>query len=339
MSRARLAALLAEEAPRMDLLQAVRLLEALHPERSPVGEAGDPRQEVVHFSVRPSLAFPPGDIHAWGQREGGPDRLEVHPFGLIGPDGVLPHLYTEAVADRERAGDPVLRDFLDLFQHRMLSLLIRALRKTDVAATREHGGEAGDRLLRHLLELMGGASEGGRLSGEVAAADVAPFASLPGPQRRSALALEQLVSGTFGVPAEVESFVGGWIRLDDDDLCELGTDTASTRLGWGAVVGDEIWDPHARLQVRLGPLDRDTFDAFLPGGAYHEQFRDLCRFFVHDQFVVEACLILERDDVPECVVSDDEGGPALGWTTWLRTRPLQRDPDDTKLTLADRGPR
>lgn len=316
----------------MDLLQAVRLLEALHPDRSPVGEAGDPAQEVVHFSVRPALAFPPGDVHAWEEHTDGPDRLEVDTFGLIGPDGVLPHVYTEAVARRDRDGDPVLRDFLDLFQHRLLSLLVRALRKTDVAASRERGGARGDRLLRHLLDLMGAPVEG-PLSGVVAPGEVAPFSSLPGPQRRSALALEQLVAGRFGVPVEVESFVGAWIRLSDDDLCELGSDEPSTRLGWGAVVGDEIWDPQARVRVRLGPLDRDTFDAFLPGGRHHEQFRDLCRFFVHDQFETEACLILERDDVPECVVSDDGEGPALGWTTWLRTRPLDRDPDDTQLTL------
>ena len=94
-----------------------------------------------------------------------------------------------------------------------------------------------------------------------------------------------------------------------------------------------FWDPHARVRVRLGPLDRATFESFLPGGAHHENLRDLCRFFVHDQFVVEACLVLERNDVPDCVVSDDGDGPALGWSTWLRTRPLQRDPDETLLTL------
>lgn len=309
----------------MDLLQAVRLLEILHPERTPVGEAGDPAQEVVHFSVRPALSFPPGDVHGWDRAEAGPDRLVVNTFGLVGPDGVLPHVYTETVARRDREGDSQLRDFLDLFQHRMLSLLVRALRKTDVAAARERGGMADDRLFRHLLDLMGAPADAG----------MAPFSALPGPQRRSALALEQLVTGRFGVPAEVEPFVGAWIRLSDDDLCELGSDEPSTRLGWGAVVGDEIWDPHARVRVRIGPLDRQTFDAFLPGGEHFEQFRDLCRFFVHDQFVIEACLILERDDVPECVVSDDEGGPALGWTTWLRTRPLDRDPDDTQLTLVD----
>lgn len=332
MSEEHLRRVLEEHVTGMGLLQAMRLLEALHPDRHPVGESGDPSAEVAHFTVRPSMAFPPGDVHSIEFNDDGPDRLEVNLFGLVGPDGVLPHVYTRLVADQVRDRNTAPRDFLDLFQHRFLSLLVRALRKSDLAAARERGGWISDRLSRHLLDFVGLPSERSGESG-VDPAEVAPFASLPGPQRRSAFALELLVEGRFGVPTEVEPFVGGWIRLSDEDLCELGSDAPSTRLGWGAVVGDEFWDPHARVRVRIGPLDRETFDAFLPGGRHHEKLRDLCRFFVHDQFVVEACLVLNRDDVPDCVVSEEGDGPSLGWSTWLRTRPLDRDPDETLLTL------
>ncbi len=332
MIREDIARVLEEHAPGMGLLQAMRLLEKLHPDRSPVGEDSAPADEVVRFSVRPALAFAPGDVHTLERRDDEPDQLVVNLFGLIGPDGVLPHFYTKLVADQERAKNPALRDFLDMFQHRMLSLLVRALRKTSPPAAREHGGPGGDRLHLHLLDLLGLPPVQVDAT-RIGPGDVAAFAALPGPQRRSAFGLELMVEGVFGVPAEVESFVGGWIRLSDEDLCELGSDEPSTRLGWGAVVGDEFWDPHARVRVRIGPLDRATFDEFLPNGAYHEKLRDLCRFFVHDQFIVEACLVLERDDVPPCVVSDDRDGPSLGWSTWLRTRPMDRDPDETLLTL------
>lgn len=328
---ARVRRVLEEHATGMDLLQVMRLLEAVHRDRVPVGEAGPAGDEVARFSVRPSLGFPSGDVHAVEPRDDAPDRVEVNVFGLVGSDGVLPHVYTRLVASEEADRNPAVRDFFDIFQHRMLSLLIRALRKTNPALAREYGGEGADRLLLALGDIMGVPVTG---SGERhAPGEVPSFAALAGPQRRSALALERLLAGRFGVPVEVESFVGGWIRLTAEDLCALGTDTDATRLGHGAVVGDEVWDPHARIRVVLGPLDRDTFDGFLPGGRLHDPLRELCRFFVHDQFVVEACLILERDAVPDCVVSDTADGPALGWSTWLRTRPLDRDPDETLLTL------
>ncbi|NNF38041.1 MAG: type VI secretion system baseplate subunit TssG [Gemmatimonadetes bacterium] len=332
MSREDLLRVLEESGPGMDVLQAIRLLEAVHPERRPVGGNWDPADEVARFTVRPAMAFPAGDVHDVDIREEEPSRLMVNLFGFVGPDGVMPHVYTRLVADQLRDRNPALRDFLDIFQHRFLSLLVRALRKTELAAAREAGGPEADRLFRHLLDLVG-LPPGTESVGGMAGHDIAPFSALPGPQRRSAFALELLVEGRFGVPAEVESFVGGWIRLSEDDLCELGSDDDATRLGAGAVVGDEIWDPHARVRVRLGPLDRETFDAFLPGGAHHEKLRDLCRFFVHDQFVVEACLVLQRDEVPDCLVSDDRDGPTLGWSTWLRTQSMDRDPDETLLTL------
>lgn len=327
---ARVRRVLRDRATGMDLLQTMRLLEAVHRDRVPVGEAGPPWDEVARFSVRPSLAFPPGDVHAVEESDDAPDRVEVNVFGLVGPDGVLPHVYTRLVAREESDGNPAVRDFFDIFQHRLLSLMIRALRKTNPALAREYGGLEADRLLLSLSDLVGVPAGAGEREG---AADVASFAALAVPQRRSALALERLLEGRFDVPVEVEPFVGGWIRLTEEDRCALGSDAASTRLGHGAVVGDEVWDPHARIRVRLGPLDRSTFEAFLPGGDRHEPLKKLCRFFVHDQFEVEACLILERDDVPDCVVSDESDGPALGWTTWLRTRPLDRNPDETLLTL------
>jgi predicted component of type VI protein secretion system len=51
---------------------------------------------------------------------------------------------------------------------------------------------------------------------------------------------------------------------------------------------------------------------------------------------VELQLVLAREDVPACVLGadDEEDGLApLGWCTWLRTGSMDRDPDETVLTL------
>jgi type VI secretion system protein ImpH len=160
-----------------------------------------------------------------------------------------------------------------------------------------------------------------------------PVAGLIAPPQRSAIALERLLEATFEVPVDVEQFVGSWAPLTTGDLCAVGDERPASRLGKGAVVGDEIWDQQARVRVRLGPLSRARFDRFLPGGADHDALASLCRFFGHDQFDFEARLVLERDDVPPCVLGEDDPGHALGWSTWARTRPMDRDPDETILTL------
>jgi type VI secretion system protein ImpH len=312
--------------------QAVRALERLRPGRPGPGRFVDPGREFVRFGAHPSLAFPPSEIQALElpEDEDAPARMTVNFMGVTGPLGVLPHHYTLLLRERKRARDGAAEAFLDLFHHRMISLFYRAWEKHRFTLAREKGAE--DRLEDHLLDLvgMGLPSQRGQLPIDDDA--LIHFGSLLGPQQRSAVALEQMIEDFFDVPVTVEQFVGGWYPLPRRDQTAVGDeDGASTRLGLGAVAGDEIWDQQARVRVRLGPLTREQFDAFLPTGSAHAPLKSLVRFFSHDQFDFEAQLVLGQEDVPGLVL----GGPdqPLGWTTWIRTRPGARDADETILSL------
>lgn len=330
-----LAERLAAEAGRFEFFQAVRLLERLMPDRARVGEYEDPESEVARFSAHASLAFPRGDIHELepGETEDSPVRMSVNFMGLVGPNGVLPHHYTLLVAGARRSGDRAMGDFLGLFDHRMISLFYRAWCKHRVTVASELAHDGVDPVARHTVDLLGlGVGASARWVND-APERLVPVAGLLAPQQRSAVALERLLEATYDVPADVEQFVGGWAPLIRRDQCAVGEERPASRLGMGAVVGDEIWDQQARVRVRLGPLPRERFDRFLPGGEDHESLRSMCRFFGHDQFDFEVRLVLEREDVPPCVLGEGDPAHALGWSTWVRTRPLDRDPDETILTL------
>jgi type VI secretion system protein ImpH len=327
---------LREDAAGFSFFQAVRLLERLRPDRAPVGGWADPDAEVARFGVSTSLSFPTSEIESLvlnGEGNGGgPAHMTVTFLGLTGPQGVLPHVYTEHAAVRARAKDTAFRDFLDLFHHRALSLFYRAWAKHRAAVVHEGGGE--DRLHDHLLDLAGLGTEGlrGRLS--VRDESLAFYAGLLATETRSADGLARLVGDYFDVPARVEQFVGEWRRVDTGGQCALGADADAGRLGLG-VIGDAAWDPHARVRLRLGPLTRAQFDAFLPGGDAHVPLRDLARLYTQDQVGAEAQLVLARAEVPPTrlgVPGAGLGAP-LGRVTWLASRPLTRDPDETILTL------
>lgn len=117
------------EAYRFEFFQAVRLLERLAPGRAPVGRHEKaPGAEAVRFRTRPSLQFPPSEVYEVAREPGAgaPPEMSVAFMGLTGPSGVLPTHTTELVAERARARDTALWDFLDLFSHRMVSLFYRA---------------------------------------------------------------------------------------------------------------------------------------------------------------------------------------------------------------------
>jgi type VI secretion system protein ImpH len=314
--------------------QAVRILESLRPDRAGVGEFVDPSEEVARFSVRPSLAFPASEVHGLEIRDDGPARMSVNFMGLTGPSGVLPHVYTQLVAERQRARDRATAEFLDIFHHRMISLFYRAWKKHHVAAS---AGTEDDHFREYLLDLAGLGLKG--MQGRLPVADDAMvfYLGLLGPQPRGAGALQQLLEDYFDVPVEVEQFVGAWHPVPLRDQFPVGAESGpADQLGLGALVGDEVWDAQARVRLRIGPLSRARFEEFLPTGGAHEPLRALVRFFSHDQFEFEVQLVLAGDEVQGFVLGAEPQSPQpLGWSTWIRstaTAPA-RDADETVFTL------
>jgi type VI secretion system protein ImpH len=326
-ARTRLRALLERPGGDVDFPQVVRLLELLDPGARPVGGFEAPNDEVARFGAAASLAFPATEVRALELRDGAPARVEVTFLGLTGPSGALPTPYTEQVIDRVAARDTGLRDFLDIFNHRLLSLFYRAWRKTRPGGAGPGGGAGWlTTLLRDIVGL--GTS---RLHDRLPLPDAALvyYAGLLGPRPRSAAALRQLLADFFGVPVEVEQFIGGWYPLAPGTQCALGDESAPALLGESVLVGDEAYDVQARARVRIGPLAGARYAEFLPSGGAHRPLCALLELFDPDvEFEIQ--LVLARDAVPRIVLGDGDA-PSLGWTTWLRPRPLEHDADDTVL--------
>ena len=320
-----------------EFFQAMRLLRRHFADRDPVGGYGDPSDEVVRLGVEPDLAFPAGDIASLEATDDGPPRMAVNFMGLTGPNGVLPHRYTLQAAERSRVRDHAMRDFLDIFHHRLLSFFQLAWEKHRFAIAYERDGH--DHLTRHLLDLIGVGTEGLARRLGLPAESLLLYAGLLSLQPRPAVALEQMLEDHFGVPVEVEQFVGGWHALARSAQCSLGDEESpSSRLGGGAVVGDEIWEQQSRARIRIGPLSRARYEEFLPTGGAHAPLRALVRFFTSDEVDVEVQLVMQHDAVPPIVLGADEdtaSAPPLGWCTWLPSSDFARDPDDTILPLAD----
>ncbi len=330
--RARLERALRAHGTGYDFVQMVRLLMRLHPERAPVGGWDDPADEVVRFTVPPSLAFPPSQIAkltlpAHGAAE--PAQMAVRFFGLTGPQGVLPHVYTEHAAVRSRVRDTAFRDFLDLFHHRTLSLFYRAWERYRTTVAAERGEE--DRLRSHLLDFAGAGTEDTRRRSQIDADTLAYYAGLLALRSRPAEGLAQLVADAFRVAASVEQFVGEWRPLQSGGQLALDDDGPDGQLG-AAVIGNAVYDPHARVRLRLGPMTRAQFDRFLPGGESHEPLRKLARLYADDQVGVEVQLVLAKNEVPQAQLGAS-GAPRLGLGTWLRSQPASRDADDVHLAL------
>jgi type VI secretion system protein ImpH len=338
-----LTALLKHEPYRFELRQAVRLLELLayrrtmqqnftQPDCVPVGAGSDPRREAVRLRGSLRSSFPPGEIEVPGRFQdddidpgGQPDRptLTVTFFGISGGFGPLPPPLTTRVVERVRRRDHAARDFLDLFNHRLISMLLRQARLFDPAlqippARQAPAADVPAKL--PLLSLLGVAT---RPPGAVEArlgtlaTSLLGAAGLLNQRPISGHALERLLGAHFGLPVRVLALHGGWLPLADDQRTRLGR---ASHLGRDTVLGGRIWDQAAGICLEIGSLTFTALLALLPNGNRHGELAGLVKFALGDAFDVQLCLSLPAAEVPRGVPLG-RAGPLLGWTSWLGQQP------------------
>jgi type VI secretion system protein ImpH len=341
-----------------DFFQAVRLLEKLSSKRRPVGREGPPRAEIVRFRALPSLSFPASSIHDLTRTDNEqPPAMTVAFLGLTGPSGALPHHYTELVMRLLRDGKGLeryaLRDWLDLFNHRLISLFYRVWEKYRFYVPYERGEPSRpepDAFTRSLFSLVGLGVPPLRNRLQVRAWDeqardervlariedlaVVYYGGLFARRQRTAVGLQALVCDYFDVPAWVRQLQGRWLRLDAANQSCLGTEEHNTMLGVNTVAGQRVWDVQSKFRVRLGPLRYARFLELLPDRApipARKTFFLLChwvRLYVGPELDFDVQLVLAGEEVPTCRLADEGVGPRLGWNTWLVSQPRAAAAED-----------
>ncbi|MFP4307136.1 MAG: type VI secretion system baseplate subunit TssG [Desulfococcaceae bacterium] len=326
--------LLFAEGWRFDFYQAVRILENLGDGAASVGEESDAAAEPVRFRSAVGFDFPASAVAevAADPPDGEVPRMIVTFLGLAGAHGPLPPPYAELIIERLKRRDTTLRDFLDIFNHRLVSLLYRArkLRRIGLDPRPPDQTPFAD----HLRAIIGMGTGG--LAGRMPFPDrsLLFYGGLLAQQPRSLAGLTNLLLHFFGVPVQGHSLRGKWLRLSEDQSSRLGAFGANRELGRNTVLGLRVWDQEAGIELRFGPMGFGKFLEFLPGQRGHKTLYEWVRFFTHGEFQAELQLILFPDEVPGIRLVS-AGSARLGWTTWLLSGlELPRDPGAVRLRLA-----
>ena len=326
-----LRALMESETYRFRFFQMVRLLEKHHPERKPVGRFVSPADEVVRFKATPTLTFPASELGPYVPAETGPASLAVSFLGLNVVNGPMPLSHTEELLERKRAKDHAALEFFDLFNHRIVSLFYRAWRRYRLHIAYETSGGGEGEITDRLYDLVGLGTP--FLRGRMAIPDESTiyYSGVLSTERRSVIGLQQILESYFNVPVEIRQFTGSWVRLSRDQQTVLRDSQSSTEcLGMGTVVGDEVWDQEGSMTVRLGPMPLTRYRDFLPGARGQAELSAWLKFYSRRAFDFIVQLVLERDEVPRVALETGvHCHGRLGYESWLKNKPMQRDPDET----------
>lgn len=313
-----------------------------------VGEDTPPDREAVRFRALPALHFPPNEIsrlvqpevEGGGEKKAPPVEMTVGFMGLTGPSGVLPPHYTETLIRETRAKNTALRDFFDVFNHRIISLFLRAWEKYRLPQVYERTGrEQEDPVTASLFAAIGFGETS--LRNRLAFDDqlLLHYGGHLSHSPPSAVALEALLSDFFERKVEIDQFQGRWLSLAADECTSLPAnpvlDPGFCQLGVDAVVGSRVWDVQSSFRIRMGPLSYQQFVAFMPEGDELLKLAQMTRLFVGADKSFDVQLTLRGDEVPELQLGGAQEGPGarLGWNTWLNQTGARADVSDAVFSL------
>lgn len=255
-------------------------------------------------------------------------------MGMLGGRGVLPYGYTEQLGEREAYHrDHAARAFLDIFNNRAVALFYAAWKKYRLAFQYEL--DQRERFLPLVMSLagMGSPALRSRLAGGKGAVfdqAIAYYSGGIGQRPLSAAFLQRMLREYFEADMQLEQFVGAWYSVPPQQRSRLGEGNAV--LGRNALSGERVWQRDLRMRLWIGPLRRERFEEFLPGGVAATALCKWLTLLGGDSLEYEVRLVLHKDDVRPTGLTPLNGG-RLGWDALANTRPASAHRSDASYLV------
>ncbi|MBU0699820.1 type VI secretion system baseplate subunit TssG [bacterium] len=307
---------------KFDFFQATLLLEKLEDISTGVNETGQLSAKQIRFQPDISLGFPSSAIKRI-EMDSEMYRIIVTFMGLYGTVAPTPVYFTELVSsssssDIKRSS---LKDFLDIFNHRLISLYYRAWKKYRYYLTFQSNGN--DPISEHLLSLFGMDMDVSIQAAGLPIVQLIKYAGILSMRVRSTSGLRTLVSDFFGgITVRIDEFLPQWVSISEDYQNKLGM--KNSRLGIDFSLGNQVLDRSGRFRVIIGPISLARYESFLPDTEQFKTLQWLITMYVSYRLEFEVKFIIKGEEIPQLEISS-QGTSRLGYTTWVLSSMADKD--------------
>ena len=272
--------------------------------------------EYCRFSVNPSLAFPPADIESLSflTPDDAPPRIDMmlNLMGLHGADSPLPAYFAEHVA-QNRDDPDALRDFLDIFNHRIILLILSIWRKYRYYARYTQNAE--DLLSQRLYGFIGAGLKETRAAKNIQWPRLMAYMGLIAMSGDAEGSLESILRHYFRYhDITIIPCIRRWVPIPSDQRTTLGIQNCI--LGESFIAGDEVLDQSGKFRVCVDNLDWQTFLSFLPCNNKFDELKDVVNFVLKSRLSFDVELRLKPGEIRPWILGDEKHGTLLGWSTW-----------------------
>jgi len=270
-----------------------------------------------HIQIKPnlSLAFPPSDVEKVEEAGDHDDHrflITANFLGLYGSSSPLPTFYTEDLFDEESQDESASRDFIDIVNQHLFTLLFGCWSKYRLHLRVLE--EKSPQQIEQLFCLLG--------LGELALRQ-----SIPTPERllrylglftqfpRSATGLKTLLQDALGgIPVNVIPCIYRKAKIPESQRLWMGI--SGSLLGVNSYVGEEIDDRMGKFRIQLGPLTKSDYRRFTPRREGFDWLVLLTEIYFVEPLEYDVEVIMAAHEV-QSVVLGDESRSILGEDSWI----------------------
>ncbi len=300
---------------KLDFFQAVRKLEGCYPEKPSVGNSLRPDDDVVRFAQKVSVSFATSTISDADMASDFVPHLIVNFMGLLGPNGPMPLHITEKIMNMVRNNnDDSLKSFLDIFNNRMIALFYKAWSVSRPAILY---GSKDDRFGLYISSIAGIAGSSFRCRDTVSDDYKRYYAARLSNPVKNPQGLTAFIEDYLGFAVGVKEFVGQWLEIQKGDICLTGLLSDSSCLGRASVLGKRVWSCQSGIEVKIGPVDSESYEMFFPGQKYYLNAVDLIKNYCGNEYSVSLRIVLRGRDISGVKLGRTA---RLGYSSWLNKR-------------------
>lgn len=305
------------EGYRFDFYTAIRLLERYFEDAPGPGETTNVRREPIQLRPNVDLSFPASDVKYVRRIEtpAGEEGAEVcvNFLGLYGIDSPLPIYFYEKL-NTETPETYVLRDFLDIFNHRFYSYYYAAWKKYRPGLHYVPGGR--NSASERFLSVAGLGTPRAAERAPVRPMRMAALTGFLAGPTRTAYGLRHVLTDLLDGPeVRIVENVPRWVRIKRRPQLAANENSVGMALGATATIGEKVYDCSGKFRVELGPLSFEDFQSFLPGHDRAHTLDYLVRLYAPDFLDYDVKLKLRTPEIVPAQLGNTAG--KLGKNVWL----------------------
>jgi len=293
-----------------------------------VGYDSAPKLELVKFTATQKLGYPGNAITKLEEisYKDGLHRvnMQVSFMGLTGCAGALPQFYSELVMQRLRFKDTTMRDFYDMFNHRLISLYYRAWKKYKPSLNHVNKDKNKDPYTQILSLLSGGSNEHQLF-----------FSGLYSRKIRNAADLQNILASYLSCDVTIKQMIGQWRPLKEQEQTCLASQTLyegrHARLGVDTVVGKRIWDISSQIEINIMAKNIDKARDLLPNGSLFKLANSIVKDYLGN--AVQFRLVIESNFDKLDATQLTKNNYQLGCSSFLVAQKDKLKTNPTKLSF------